>query len=47
MSPFIYGLVIIPVVVVMAVMGYRMIKRLRDKVDRGDATWDDEWDPFQ
>jgi len=45
--PYFFGLLIIPIVVVMGILSFRMLRRVRSKVDDGSAKWTDEWDPFQ
>ena len=45
--PIFFGLILIPVVAVMGVMSYRMIRGIKNKVDSGQAEWTDDWDPFQ
>jgi hypothetical protein len=31
---------------ILSVMRYRSLKHLKGKVDRGEARWEDDWDPF-
>lgn len=45
--PWLFGLLIIPVVVVMVVLSVRMIRGMNNKVKEGRAEWNDEWDPFE
>jgi hypothetical protein len=46
MVTFLIGLALVGVVAMVCVLGYRNLRRIKDKVDRGDARWEDDWDPF-
>ena len=41
------GLAMIGAIAAMSVLRFRFLKNVKDKVDRGDARWDDDWDPFR
>ncbi len=46
MWTWLYAIALLGLVAMICVFGYRRIRTLRDKVDRGDARWEDDWDPF-
>lgn len=46
MFPWFIGVAMIGVAAVVVVFGFRMIKGVKGKVDRGEARWEDDWDPF-
>jgi hypothetical protein len=46
MWPWFIGVAMVGAIGVMCVFGFRMLKGVKDKVDRGDARWEDDWDPF-
>jgi hypothetical protein len=43
---WLYGIFMLAVVGMVCVFGFRMMRATKDKVDRGDAKWTDDWDPF-
>lgn len=43
---WLFALALLGIVATVCILGYRNIRRIRDKVDRGDARWEDDWDPF-
>lgn len=46
MWPWFIGLALIGAIGAMTVMRLRFLKGINEKVKRGDARWEDDWDPF-
>lgn len=46
MWPWYVGLAMIGAIGALTVLRWRFIRGVKDKVDRGDARWEDDWDPF-
>jgi hypothetical protein len=46
MWPWFIGLAMIGAIGAMTVLRFRFLRGVKDKVDRGDARWEDDWDPF-
>lgn len=46
MQPWWFLVAFIPIIGIFLVRSWQRMARLRDRVDRGDKGWDDEWDPF-
>lgn len=40
------GIALLGIVAMVCVLGLRRLRAVKDKVDRGDARWEDDWDPF-
>lgn len=41
------ALAIVGAAAAMAVLRLRLLRSVKDKVDRGEARWEDDWDPFR
>lgn len=46
MWPWYVGLAMIGAIGALTVLRWRFLRGVKDKVDRGDARWEDDWDPF-
>jgi hypothetical protein len=46
MFPWFIAIALIGAIGAMTVLRLRFLKATKDKVDRGDARWEDDWDPF-
>jgi hypothetical protein len=46
MWPWFIGLAMVGALGALTVMRFRFLRGVKDKVDRGDARWDEDWDPF-
>jgi hypothetical protein len=46
MLPWFIAIAFIGAIGAVAFLWFRLLKATKDKVDRGDARWEDDWDPF-
>lgn len=44
---WLYLLFILPLVAMIVFFGWRAIRGISRKVESGQTTWEDDWDPFQ